>query len=437
MRHFLTLLAPRSKTRHRAKPSAPSRRGFRAECLERRLLLSATPLENPSVDTALSASWGILSLTNASFTQPLAGVQLEGGFIASDTQLVVLQTNGQPYSNFSSVDVVNLGGIPRASDQDFVPLSDSWISLSVTSLSGTSTRMFGFDSDGTFIPRAFEPTVAPLHSPEGGSISIPSLIAQIRQEVESPENAWASPSLTKVGQEEFATRTSLAHAKPAEISGEWAHAAVFSILGGEREPSAPQTYGRFSGISSAKQATMPVENISSPVRAAASDGKTIQGNTHGHPGALPSDTRGSDSSVTDSTHHTTYLQTPANRTSVPRSPEQDGIISKSVMTISRVRSANASALPLREVSANNSSHTHGKLHESNPNQTDTTPLLGGGKYRTLAASLITMLALDWVATVNSRQSSKLATANKLGSVEKPGSVNARSRGQVKSRVTGP
>lgn len=412
MRHFFAPLATRRKTRQRRRPSAQSRRAFRAECLERRLMLSATPLETHSIDANPTTTLDIFTLTSNLSAQPPAVIQIDGGFIASDTPLVVLQINGQSFMSVSLNNAVDLGGITRNVDSNLEPQSDFWLSVADASTAGSSTVTYRFDSDGAFIPRVLEPILAPTNPPDGGPISIPSVAFRISAEVKSPESGWTSPSVTAVGREESTAKTSLTATKPADISGEWAHAAVFSFIGEAREPSTSQISSQLSSIPSAKPASLQVEKLSSPVRAATNDAKSSPGNTYSQPSVLPSDPRGSDSNAADSRHHTTsWQQLPVNRESVPKVHEQDGFISRSATMVTQVAGAGRIALLQTAIGVGATDRANGQVAQSTFGQFDVSLFFGEGKHRSFAASLLTVLALDWIATVNSRQPSKSTVAS--------------------------
>lgn len=200
--------------------------------MERRLMLSSTPLEFPPV-----AIYAVVApISNSSFQLPsesnhIVSPNVQDGFISIADSLVLISSDvSGTLVNFNSFDVVIRGNFTQAGT-----VSDAWLSpgsLDTNAFDDNSLQTNAVHSTAFYNlemnlrPIFSEPLASPLYPGDGGMIAIRPLLG--RTEVEAPTK---SISTEKVAPSSDSSQPSAS--SPATLRGEWARAAVFEIAGGD------------------------------------------------------------------------------------------------------------------------------------------------------------------------------------------------------------
>lgn len=411
MRQFINSGRPVGRgTKAKARPFSFGRK-LSVERMEGRLMLSATAAEVPAIDVKSITDFdGNLYLVSSLDRYTSNFAQVDGGLISTGSLNVTPVTDSYVPNLDSDSPLVFSGDSSTHgfSDSGSGGLNawDNELSASGTSALQPITIVRNWPS-GVLESSSGRATLTTTKTAiaEGGSISLPTLIAGLRLEKISQESSNGS---TVAAAKEVSTPSSWPSA-PNSLSGEWARAAVFSMVGNERDGLMEQPLHRGRNTSAGEP------NYSNTPAAA-----------NGIPRGAAKPTATSDSanntskspSVNEARTSATGKQQP--RTSAIQTIHATPVAASRVDPQQAATSPFTTAVLMRDVAARDSAGGEDKRTSANltaaydeiGNDSDSGSVFSANslwRRRYVAAPLLLVLAVERIAALSSREAAKPAT----------------------------
>lgn len=418
MRQFINSGRPvGSGAKAKGRPISFGRK-LSVERMEGRLMLSATAEKLPSIDLMTIADFDANLYFVSSLDRYTSNfAQVDGGLISTGSVNVTPTITDSYVPNLDSDSPLVFSG-----DGSTHGFSDSgglnaWdIELNTSGTGGlqpiTIVRSWPGGVLEASSSRATFPTAKIAVTEEGGSISLPTLIAGLRQEKTSQESSIGS---AVAAVKEVSTPSS-SPSSPNSLSGEWARAAVFSMVGNERDGlmEQPLHRGRNTSAGEPNYSNTPAAGTNGSPRGAAKPTATSDSasNTSNSPTASEASTSatGKQEPRTSAVQSIQAIPVAAWRFDLQHAatiPLPTAVFMRDVVARDSVGAADmrtsASLTAAYDEIGNDSTATGSTFSASNL-----------WRRRGVAAPLLLVLAIERIAAINSRESAKSAAMPKIG-----------------------
>lgn len=393
-------------------------RKLSVERMEDRLMLSATTAEVPTVDVKSLADFD----SNLYFVSSLDRyttnfAQVDGGLISMGS------VNGTPTVTDNYVPNLDADSpLVFSGDSSAHGFSDSgglnlWdIELSTSGTGGlqpiTIVRSWPGGVLEASSSRATFTTAKTTIPEEGGSISLPTLIAGLRQEKTSQESSVGSAVATA---KEVSTPSS-PPSSPTSLSGEWARAAVFSMVGNERDGLTEQPLHRGRNMSAGEPdySSTPAAATNGIPRGAAKP--TATSDSASNPNKSPTVNEASSSATGKQEPRTSAVQ---SIRAVPVAawrfdPQYAATIPLTTAVLMRDFVARDSAGAEDKRTSAHLTAAYDEIGNDSASAGNVFSANSLWRRRGVAAPLLLLLAVERIAALNSREAAKSTAAPKIG-----------------------